>query len=76
MSVEPTNLLQGTLDLLILKALGPGDLHGLGICIDVSRQITGNIPGKTRFSISRPSPYGGGRLAQFLLGRIGKQPAG
>jgi PadR family transcriptional regulator, regulatory protein PadR len=26
-----TNLLQGTLDLLILKALGPGELHGLGI---------------------------------------------
>src|ERR1700691_560531 len=25
------NLLQGTLDLLILKALGPGELHGLGI---------------------------------------------
>src|ERR1700676_2500614 len=31
MSVKPTNLLQGTLDLLILKALGPGELHGLGI---------------------------------------------
>jgi PadR family transcriptional regulator, regulatory protein PadR len=31
--VKPTktNLLQGTLDLLILKALGPGELHGLGI---------------------------------------------
>jgi transcriptional regulator len=28
---KPTNLLQGTLDLLILKALGPGELHGLGI---------------------------------------------
>jgi PadR family transcriptional regulator PadR len=26
-----TNLLQGTLDLLILKALGAGELHGLGI---------------------------------------------
>jgi PadR family transcriptional regulator len=26
-----TNLLQGTLDLLILKALGLGELHGLGI---------------------------------------------
>ena len=25
------NLLQGTLDLLILKALGQGELHGLGI---------------------------------------------
>ena len=31
MSETKTNLLQGTVDLLILKALGPGDLHGLGI---------------------------------------------
>ena len=31
MSSKQINLLQGTLDLLILKALGPGELHGLGI---------------------------------------------
>ena len=31
----PASLLQGTLDLLILKALSTGDLHGLG----VSRRI-------------------------------------
>ena len=31
MSAVRANLLQGTLDLLILKALGPGELHGLGI---------------------------------------------
>src|ERR1700735_2985622 len=31
MSQVRTNLLQGTLDLLILKALGAGELHGLGI---------------------------------------------
>jgi PadR family transcriptional regulator, regulatory protein PadR len=31
MSSNQTNLLQGTLDLLILKALGQGELHGLGI---------------------------------------------
>ncbi len=31
MSQGRTNLLQGTLDLLILKAVGPGELHGLGI---------------------------------------------
>jgi PadR family transcriptional regulator PadR len=31
MSAKQTNLLQGTLDLLILKALGAGELHGLGI---------------------------------------------
>lgn len=31
MSSKQIHLLQGTLDLLILKALGPGELHGLGI---------------------------------------------
>lgn len=31
MSVRKTNLLQGTLDLLILKALVTGEMHGLGI---------------------------------------------
>jgi transcriptional regulator len=31
MTTRQTNLLQGTLDLLILRALGPGELHGLGI---------------------------------------------
>ena len=35
MSPKQTSLLQGTLDLLILKALGAGELHGLG----VSRRI-------------------------------------
>jgi PadR family transcriptional regulator, regulatory protein PadR len=31
MTSKQTNLLQGTLDLLILKALGTGEFHGLGI---------------------------------------------
>jgi len=31
MSMPPTNLLQGTLDLLILKALALTELHGLAI---------------------------------------------
>ena len=35
MARQPTNLLQGTLDLLILRALTLGELHGLG----VSRRI-------------------------------------
>ena len=35
MAHAPANLLQGTLDLLILKALALGELHGLG----VSRRI-------------------------------------
>ncbi len=39
MSSKQTNLLQGTLDLLILRALGTGELHGLGISRRVE-QIT------------------------------------
>ena len=39
MSDSQTNLLQGTLDLLILKSLGIGELHGLGIARRVE-QIT------------------------------------
>lgn len=31
MERSQTNLLQGTLDLLILKAVGDGEFHGLGI---------------------------------------------
>ncbi|MGC2656870.1 MAG: PadR family transcriptional regulator [Bryobacteraceae bacterium] len=35
----PTNLLQGTLDLLILKSLALGEMHGLGISQRIA-QIT------------------------------------
>jgi len=37
---EPTTLLQGTLDLLILKSLATGEMHGLGISRRI-QQITG-----------------------------------
>lgn len=39
MSPEPTTLLQGTLDLLILKSLVAGEKHGLGISRRI-QQIT------------------------------------
>ncbi len=39
MTSEPTNVLQGTLDLIILKALALEEMHGLGISRRVE-QIT------------------------------------
>src|SRR5271157_1798013 len=39
MGSQQTNLLQGTLDLLILRTLGAGELHGLGIARRIE-QIT------------------------------------
>ncbi|MGH7501785.1 MAG: PadR family transcriptional regulator [Longimicrobiales bacterium] len=40
MGRKRTTLLQGTLDLLILKALAAGDLHGLGVSRRIE-EITG-----------------------------------
>jgi PadR family transcriptional regulator, regulatory protein PadR len=39
-SPEPTSLLQGTLDLLILKSLIAGEMHGLGVSRRI-QQLTG-----------------------------------
>jgi transcriptional regulator len=39
MERNQTNLLQGTLDLLILQAIGEGELHGLGVARRI-QQIT------------------------------------
>ena len=40
MNSKPTTLLQGTLDLLILKSLVVGEMHGLGLSRRI-QQITG-----------------------------------
>lgn len=42
MDRNQTNLLQGTLDLLILKALGDSELHGLGISRRI-QQVTQGV---------------------------------
>jgi PadR family transcriptional regulator, regulatory protein PadR len=43
MSSRQMNLVQGTLDLLILKALGPGELHGLRISRRIERITQGTV---------------------------------
>jgi len=43
LSPKQTNLLQGTLDLLILKALGTGELHGLGISRRIDQMTQGTF---------------------------------
>ena len=43
MSPKQTNLLQGTLDLLILRALGTGELHGLGISRRIDQMTQGTF---------------------------------
>jgi PadR family transcriptional regulator PadR len=40
---RPTNLLQGTLDLLILKALAAGELHGVGVSRRIEQVTNGTF---------------------------------
>ncbi len=42
MPKEKTDLLQGTLDLLILRALAPGPTHGFGVSVLI-RRISGDV---------------------------------
>ena len=41
--MSQTNLLQGTLDLLILKALALGELHGLGVARRIEQMTRGTF---------------------------------
>ena len=43
MTRDRTALLQGTLDLLILKALSTGDLHGLGVSRRIEQMTAGTF---------------------------------
>lgn len=43
MNPQPTSLLQGTLDLLILKSLVAGELHGLGISRRIQQMTSGTF---------------------------------
>jgi transcriptional regulator len=43
MASRQTNLLQGTLDLLILKALAAGELHGLGVSRRIGQMTQGTF---------------------------------
>ena len=47
MTQEQTNLLQGTLDLLILKTLRLGEMHGLGIARRIEQITQGTFSVKT-----------------------------
>jgi transcriptional regulator len=43
MGKNPTNLLQGTLEMLILKAIGDGEMHGLGISRRIEQVTQGTF---------------------------------
>lgn len=59
--MEQTTLLQGTLDLLILKALATGEMHGLGISRRIQQITSGTFsvkPGSLFLALHRMEDEG------------------
>jgi PadR family transcriptional regulator PadR len=87
---KPTDLLQGTLDLLILKTLALAPMHGWGITLRI-QQITGEVlqvrPGALYPALHRLEHQGwirakwgetvaGRRAKYYSLTRAGRQQLG
>ena len=75
MALRKTNLLQGTLDLLILESLQTGELHGLGVSRRIEQMTQGTFLVKPGSLFPGSPSHGTGRLARFDLGGFGEQPA-
>jgi len=65
---KQTNLLQGTLDLLILKPLALGELHGLGISRRIEQITQGTFQVKPGVAVPCPPSNGGSGVAGFVVG--------
>jgi hypothetical protein len=66
MANEWANLLQGRLDLLILKALTTAELHGLGIAAGRAN-LARQLPSEARMAFPRTAPQGRSWSADFIL---------
>ena len=72
---KPTDLLQGTLDLLILKTLALAPMHGWGITLRI-QQISGDVLQVTsRRSLSGAASTRTSRLDSCEVGRDGRWPS-
>lgn len=60
---KPSDLVQGTLDMLILKTLELEPMHGYGIAMRIE-QISKGLPGESGIVVSGIPQAGTGRLAQ------------
>ena len=52
---KPSDLVQGTLDRLILKTLALEPMHGYGISVRIEQMSRGGVPPQCRLVISRDS---------------------
>ena len=67
-------LLPGTLDLLILQAVGRGSMHGYGIALYL-KTLSDDVLQVGEGSLSRAATPDAEWLGESGMGRVGEQPA-
>ena len=70
-----SDLLQGTLDLLILRTLASGDMHGWGISQRLQQISAGRAAGQPGIALPGALPPRAAGLDRIVVGRFGEQPA-
>ena len=73
MGTQSAALLRGTLDLLILKALATGELHGLGVSRRNRADHRRHVSSPTRLSLSGTTPSRRSRVAVVIVGCFRQQ---
>jgi len=76
MGRERTDLLRGTLDLLILKALALEPLHGVGVSRRITQITAGCLSSEFWLALSRFAPHGREGLGPSRMARLGEQSPG
>src|SRR6516225_8385483 len=71
-----TGILQGTLDMLVLKALARGPLHGYDVAEHILTWSGDVFAGGRRRTVSGAPPAGAAWAAGERVGRLGEQPPG
>ena len=73
---KKSDQLQGTLDLLVLKTLERGAMHGWGITLHIERVSDAILQGGRGLTVSGASSHGAGGVDRIRVGREREQPAG
>ena len=74
MGQKRTDLLRGTLDLLVLKALSAGALARSWNLSTYHANHQGSFSGQFRFAFSGTTPHGGKRLGRSRVALVRQQP--
>ena len=69
-------LLPGTLDLLILKALSLGPLHGYGVLLRIGQMSGGALADRAGRALPGDVSARGSRAARYRVGHLRQQPKG